>query len=83
MTNEDLKTLVAQARTVYKQTDDPANMPRQLLSDLIVALLSLSIQVPCANCNGNGYILGLTDTPRNAPDRKCGICDGTGKKYNI
>jgi hypothetical protein len=65
---------------IYKDWSDTA---RETIAQLISYLYLVTAEVPCVNCDGNGFILGVTDGPDNKKDRPCKMCNGTGKKYNI
>ena len=91
MDSKDLKIILDDAQAVVF-TDQRAidalpqawiNIAKETLAILISNMLTLAKEVPCPNCDGNGFILGVTDVPDNKKNRPCKVCDGTGKKYDI
>jgi RecJ-like exonuclease len=83
-TIKNAQTLVATSQQeIDAQPKVWINYAKEIIDQLVKHLQSVTFEVPCVNCDGNGYILGVTDGPDNKKDRPCKMCNGTGKKYNI
>jgi DnaJ-class molecular chaperone len=75
MNQSELRNLVAQIENTVPK--DP------LLKQLAKAVRELAAQIPCADCNGKGYHLGILDKPSDIPKCQCKTCNGTGLKFNL
>jgi hypothetical protein len=90
MDTTNLKTIIddAQAIVFMKHVDIEANpdawidSAKETIALLISNVHILLTEIPCSNCDGNGFVLGTTDGPEKRKNRPCKVCTGTGQKYN-
>ena len=54
----------------------------KLIANLLHALKEIALEVKCTECDGRGYLTGVTAFKNHAIG-KCPRCAGTGKKYFI
>ena len=69
MNSKDLKNLLIKASSDHT-----------LVPVLVQVIKELSNEIPCENCNGKGYLVGLCSENKD-PEYICPVCKGSGKKY--